>query len=89
MALVSNNLGFESIPEHVASIGDTTIEKAFSTDAMSDKSRLLKTLPGLRVRRDYNEDVVKGYVLGEDLFGVIPFSKNIHPLSAFPKETRI
>ena len=45
MALVSNNLGFESIPEHVASIGDTTIEKAFSTDAMSDKSRLLKNAP--------------------------------------------
>ena len=89
MALVSNNLGFESIPEHVASIGDTTIEKAFSTDAMSDKSRLLKTLPGLRVRRDYNEDVVKGYVLGEDLFGVIPFSKTSNPLSAFPKEAHL
>ena len=87
MALVSNNLGFESIPEHVASIGDTTVEKAFSTDAMSDKSRLLKTLPGLRVRSDYNEDVVKGYILGEDLFGVTPFSKTSNPLSAFPKES--
>lgn len=87
MALVSNNLGFESIPEHVASIGDTTVEKAFSTDIMSDNSRLLKTLPGLRVRSDYNEDVVKGYILGEDLFCVTPFSKTSNPLSAFPKES--
>lgn len=87
MALVSNNLGFESIPEHVASIGDTTVEKAFSTDIMSDNSRLLKTLPGIRVRSDYNEDVVKGYILGEDLFGVTPFSKTSNPLSAFPKES--
>lgn len=88
MGLVSDNLGFDTIPERVVSLGDdTTVEKAFSTDAMSDKSRLLKTLPGLRVRRDYNEDVVKGYVLGEDLFGVIPFSKTSNPLSAFPKES--
>ena len=88
MGLVSDNLGFDTIPERVVSLDDdTTVEKAFSTDAMSDKSRLLKTLPGLRVRRDYNEDVVKGYVLGEDLFGVIPFSKTSNPLSAFPKES--
>ena len=89
IGLISTNLGFERIPDSGITLDDDmTVEKVFSTDILSDKSRLLKTLPGLRVRSDYNEDVVKGYISGDDLFDIDinPFYNASNPLSAFLRQ---